>query len=270
MPAYNAARTIARGVESVRQQSFRDWSLHVVDDGSVDETFTVALAAAAGDARVQVERFGQNRGAAAAMNHAWRASDSPFIAILDSDDVAMPARLEWQMAALTSTANVHVLGGAAHFVDSNGRFMRTVSLPRTHDDLARRRWYACPFVHPSVTMRRDFLETMGGYAEDLRLGEDYDLWMRGFAAGGFRYANLVSPVVIYRARPVQRWAMIRASAAVRQRAGRREGRRWRGRFAAWRILAEGALEQTGYFDWRDRRRPRPMPADLTAARGGHR
>jgi hypothetical protein len=197
------------------------------------------------------------------MNRGWRAGDSALVAILDADDVALPQRLATQADFFSRHAPVDVLGGGAHFVDGRGNYLRFVGRPRAHAELERRRWDLCPFVHSTVTMRRPFLETTGGYAPGLRLGEDYDLWMRGFAHGGFQYANLDEPLAIYRARPVQRWSMIRASAAVRLRAGRRERRVWRAATAAARILAEGAVERTGVFAWRDREvRPRPTPPEI--------
>lgn len=252
MPAYQAARTIVRAIESVRAQPFADWQLIVVDDASPDATGDRAREVASRDARITVLRNETNLGAAASMNLAWRRSDSPFVAIVDADDAVLPTRFSLPLEHLHANPQLSVLGGAAHFVDATGRFLRTVALPATHTVLEHRRWYACPFVHPSVTMRRDFLEATGGYQDGLRLGEDYDLWMRGFFARRFRYANLPEPLVIYTAKPVQRWTMIRASARVRLRAGRREGCRLRSWWAAGRILAEGAVEQTGIFAWRDR------------------
>ncbi len=264
MPAYQAAETIGRAIESVRAQTFSDWELLVVDDGSVDATGEIAAVHARDDARVRVLAKRANVGAAAAMNRAWRDSSAPFVAIMDADDFALPGRLARQVDFFSDHADIDVLGGAAHFVDGRGRYLRSVTLPETHEALERRRWYACPFVHPTVMMRRRFLETTGGYEAGLRLGEDYDLWMRGFFHGGFNYANLSDPLVIYRARPKQRWKMIRASAAVRMRAGRRERKVFRGWTAATRILLEGAVEQTGIFAWRDEKFPGAVPPDVAA------
>ncbi len=268
MPAYQAAATLGRAIASVRAQTFSDWELIVVDDASTDETGNVAREHAANDERVRVLANSRNEGAAASMNRGWRESRSELVAILDADDLALPTRLEKQADFFSREGEIHVAGAAAHFVDARGHYLRRVSLPAAHEVLAERRWYACPFVHSTVMMRRTFLETTGGYTAGLRLGEDYDLWMRGFTHGGFRYANLSEALVIYRARPTQRWAMIRASAAVRLRAGRRERRRWRGWGAATRILVEGAVEQSGIFAWRDLKKGLPpAPVEVTAALG---
>lgn len=262
MPAYQAAATIGRAIASVRAQTFTDWELIVVDDASTDETGKVAASHAASDPRVRVMTNLANHGASASMNRGWRGSSSPFVAILDADDVALPERLGRQFNFLSGHAEVDVLGTAAHFIDADDVFLRTVCPLDKHNGLKQLRWYVCPFVHSTVMMRRQFLEATGGYTEGLRLGEDYDLWMRGFYQGEFRYANLDEPLVIYRARPTQRWQMICASAAVRLQAGRRERRRWRGWTAAARIFLEGAVEQTGIFAWRDQIWPDPAPPDV--------
>jgi hypothetical protein len=100
-------------------------------------------------------------------------------------------------------------------------------------------------------MRREFLIATGGYPAGMRLAEDYDLWMRGFAAGLFRYHNLGEILVLYRTRSVQRWKMIRASAGARIKAGRREHRPMTGWAAAAWILFNGGLEQSRIFVLRD-------------------
>lgn len=264
MPAYQAAGTIGEAIASVKAQTFADWGLVVVDDGSEDETAEVAHRCAEADDRIKVVKLAQNVGAAAAMNHAWKASASPFVAILDADDLALPHRLAVQVDHLQRRPELSVLGAGAHFVDARGTFLRTVVRPGVHRELASNRWYVSPFVHSTVVMRRSFLESTGGYTDGLRLGEDYDLWMRGFQAGNFLYANLREPLVVYRARRVQSWAMIQAGAKVRRLAGRREDRWFWGHWSAARHLAEGLLEQTGIFSWRDRRKGISPPQEISS------
>lgn len=253
MPAYQAAGTIARAVASVLAQTLADWELIVVDDGSSDATTAAVHAAAKGDPRVFVRRLSKNIGAAAALNIGWRSSRAELVAILDADDIALPERLAQQRKSLEGQPNISALGAAAHFVDSRGKLLRTVIQPPDHSALQRRRWYRNPFIHSTVMMRRTFLKATGGYADGLPLIYDYDLWMRGFFLGGFEYANLPEPLVLYTTQPIQRWAMVRAGARVRLRAGAREGRLLRACWAATRVLTEGAVEQTGIFSWLHRR-----------------
>lgn len=254
MPAYQAAGTIARAVASVLAQTCKEWELIVVDDGSSDGTTAMVHAAAKGDPRVLVKQLSKNVGAAAAINIGWRSSRAELVAILDADDIALPERAALQREFLEQHPSISALGAAAHFVDSHDRFLWTAIQPADHAALQRRRWHRSPFIHSTVMMRRTFLEATGGYADGMRLIYDYDLWMRGFFFGGFQYANLPEPLVIYRTQPVQRWMMIRAGAQVRLLAGTREGRSARGWWAASRVIVEGALEHTGIFAWLNRRR----------------
>lgn len=268
--AYQAASTLQRAVASVSSQVFNDWELIVVNDGSSDATRIVAEENARRDARIRVVNLEPNVGPAAARNRAWRESRSPLVAVLDADDIAMPERLSTQAEYLSGHKQVSVLGSAAYFVSLGGRFLRTVTPPLTHAALVRRRWRASPFIHSTVMMRREFLEATGGYHEELRLAEDYDLWVRGMRYPGVIYENLPMPLVIYRTPRVQRWTMIKASARIRMRIGRREGRMARGAVAALMVLTEGAVEQTGFFDWQSRRWPVDTPPSVPRELGGSR
>jgi|GEM_PF-523506 len=251
MPAFQAAATIEWAIASVVAQTFTDWELIVIDDASTDETTALAEHCAARDPRIKVIRLERNQGAAAAMNRGWQATSSPFVAIHDADDESLPGRLAAQLNFMQNHPEVDVLGGGARFIDEVGRTVAWVRHPSEHAELAARRWRQSPFVHSTVVMRREFLIATGGYPAGMRLAEDFDLWMRGFADGRFRYHNLAEILVLYRTRSVQRWKMIRASAGARIKAGRREHRPITGWTAAAWILLNGVLEQSRIFVLRD-------------------
>jgi glycosyltransferase involved in cell wall biosynthesis len=265
MSAYQAAATLKRAVASVKAQVFQDWELIVVNDGSTDATGRLAEEYAQSDERIRIINLERNAGPAAARNRAWRESRSPLLAVLDADDVALPDRLSTQVEYLSQHKKVSVLGSGAYFADSKGVYLRTVTLPSTHAELIRRRWHVSPFIHSTTVLRREFLDATGGYLERPCVHEDYDLWMRGLQHCDVVYHNLPMPLVIYCTPRVQRWAVIRASALVRIRTGRRERRLARGLLAASRVIAEGILEQTGLFAWLNRGQPgRSIPTPLRA------
>ena len=99
-PAYNAAEVLARAVESVQAQTFVDWEMIIVDDGSSDTTAALADALAQTDARLRVLRHGQGQGAAAARNTALNAAQGRYIAFLDADDAWSPNKLAAQVQAM--------------------------------------------------------------------------------------------------------------------------------------------------------------------------
>src|SRR6185436_2392424 len=228
LSAYNAAGTLAAAVESIRAQTLRDWELIVVDDGSTDGTRS--LLAKINDPRLRVIHNDSNRGLAASLNEAFRASRAELIARMDADDVALPYRLERQVAFLREHPDVDVLGGAAFFI---GNDVITTRRER-HEVMARRAFTENPFIHPAVMMRRRVLEELGGYDESLRRAQDYDLWLRG--VNRFRYHNLTEPLIRYRRPTRATWQASGAAARVVWLNGLRRREPLVGAYAAMRYI----------------------------------
>lgn len=183
-------------IDSVVAQTFREWELVVVDDGSTDATGEILDDYASREPRIVVLHRA-NEGRPSALNAAVRHAQAPLLARLDADDVALPRRLELQLARLAAEPDVGVLGGAVVFVDAAGRQFAQAHYPL--DDEAIRSAAASsttPFVHSAVTMRRAAFERAGGYRPAFVDAEDLDLWLR--IPPEFRLANLEEPVVRYR------------------------------------------------------------------------
>ncbi len=197
MPAYNAEAYITASIESVLNQTFTDFELIVVDDGSVDDTAKKVVAYA--DGRVHLIQQ-SNAGVAAARNKAVEKSQGRYIAFLDSDDLSLPERLEKQRAFLDAHPEIGLVGTAAEIWENNsatGRFYRHPSSP---PELAFSMLFENFLVNSSVMLRRDVIQTVGPFTElESRRHEDYELWSRI----GRRYpmANLPEVLVIYRVHP---------------------------------------------------------------------
>jgi succinoglycan biosynthesis protein ExoU len=194
IPAYNAQGSIGRAVASALAQP-EVASVIVVDDCSSDATAAAAEAAGAGDNRLRIERFFQNRGPAAARNHALSLGQAPFVTMLDADDWLLSGRFrtllavdDWDLIAdnilfrpeelenaalpvarLAAFPDRKKVLGLAEFVERN------ISRPgRSRSELG--------FLKP--VMRRTMLERLGlRYAEDVRLGEDFVLYAKAMAGG---------------------------------------------------------------------------------------
>src|SRR5690606_32543455 len=121
MPAHNTARFIAAAVEGVRAQTFEDWRLLVVDDASTDEMCATVRQAAAGDARVETLKLGANGGAAAARNTGFEATQAPFVAFLDSDDIWRPNALALLTQTLIEAPDAPAAHGLAERMDEDGQ-----------------------------------------------------------------------------------------------------------------------------------------------------
>jgi len=184
--------------KSVLKQEHVDLELIIVDDGSAVSTREQFRLAAGLDNRVRVISLETNSGIAHALNSGLRESKGKFIARMDSDDICEPQRLRTQLKFLDCRPEVAVLGSAVTLIDDSGESYGVFKKPCHHSELFRRRYKETPFFHPSVTMRRVFLEELGGYSEKWRRCEDFDLWLRGFDR--FIYANIDEPLLQYRYR----------------------------------------------------------------------
>lgn len=198
MPAHNAAKYLAEAMNSVLTQTLEELELIVVDDGSTDETSRIAQSFS--DPRVVYIRFDQNRGVAAARNAAVERARGVYIAVLDSDDIAEPQRLETQVELLQrSGADVC---GSEH-VDwntSTGRRRRGKQYHRDADIKALLTVYS-PMCNSTVMARADVLKDHP-YDPALHLAEDYQLWGR-LALAGCKFVASDQALVTYRIHPSQ-------------------------------------------------------------------
>lgn len=189
LPVWNAATTIARAVASVRAQTWTDWELIVVDDGSTDGTREVLRELASVEARMRVmER--EHAGVAAAANAAMAEARGKFIARMDADDVSHPERLAEQAGWLERKehADVGVVGSLVEFGGdraANAGYALHVDWSNalvTPEAIALARFVEQPVVNPSVMFRRELVARHGGF-RDGDFPEDYELWLRWLDAG---------------------------------------------------------------------------------------
>jgi glycosyltransferase involved in cell wall biosynthesis len=199
VPVFNAANHLAEAIESLFAQTFRDFELVVVDDGSTDNS-TDILARYRSDPRLVLLSHRTNSGVTFAATTGCRRAQGRYIARLDADDVAHPDRLAKQVAYLDEHRDVALLGSAAIFTDEAGREFARFAYPATHDEIRDRLETASAFVHSTVMMRRDAFESVGGYRLSPS-GEEYDLWLR--LVERFRAANLADFLVRYRVHGTQ-------------------------------------------------------------------
>lgn len=195
LPVRNGERWLDAAIASVRAQTFGDFELMVIDDGSTDGTARIASRHAAEDGRVAVVS-NTSSGLVSALNIGLAKARAPLIARLDADDVALPQRFERQMARMAAEADLLVLGTGYFRIDAEGRRTGTVTPPVEPADLAQALKRVNAIAHPTVMMRRDAIEAAGGYREAYWRAEDYDLWLRLAERG--RLANLPEPLIEYR------------------------------------------------------------------------
>ena len=200
LAVHDGASFVRTAVASVLGQTLSDLELVVVDDASTDDT--PEILGAIGDARMRVIRNDERLGLAGSLNRGLDAVRGPFVARLDADDVAMPQRLERQLARLRATPRAAVVGSAVIELDEAGRLGRPHAMPLGAVDVRWAALFGSPFLHPTVLVERDVLERHSfRYDTSFEESEDYDLWSRllDVADGD----NLPDSLVLYRVHPDQ-------------------------------------------------------------------
>jgi glycosyltransferase involved in cell wall biosynthesis len=177
IPTHNRATMIERALQSVYAQTWRDFELIVVDDGSTDGTSELAMVRS-GDPRLRVLRLPENRGVSYARNVGVRAASAPWIAFLDSDDEWLPAKLERQIR----WTKEHPAGNVVQTKEIWIRRGQRVNPPKTHEkfggDLFAASLERCMITPSSVLLRKALITESGGFNEMLPACEDYDLWLK--------------------------------------------------------------------------------------------
>lgn len=183
----DAASTLPACLDSLRAQTFEDFEVIAVDDGSRDASAAVLARAAAGDRRLRVTSGPGEL--VAALNAAAQAAKGELLARMDADDLALPERFARQVARLDAERALDVLGCRVALLDG-GNFgnagMRAYvdwsNTLLTHEAIAADMLVESPLAHPSVMMRAAALRGLGGYRA-FEGPEDYDLWLRALHAG---------------------------------------------------------------------------------------
>ena len=196
MPVYNGQDYVLDAVASIAEQSFRDWELLCVNDGSSDRTAEILDWFASQDPRVRVIHQ-QNTGLVGALNHGFDQARAELVMRMDHDDLALPDRMQRQYRFMQQNSDCVVCGGAIMEMDSDGDLLGSSSLPLEHDnivaDLLHRR---TGHFHPTTLIRANAFQRTGGYRDEFKHIEDHDLWLRMSKLG--RLVNLPDVVLCYR------------------------------------------------------------------------
>jgi GT2 family glycosyltransferase len=198
MPVRDAGAWVTEAMASLTAQTFADFELLVIDDGSNDATRAILDAAAPGDRRIRIIRTAP-LGLVAALNRGLAEARAALVARLDADDRALPQRLAMQVGYLAQHADVGLLGSWAQRIDAQGNVSCRLTPETRADELARILAARNPFIHSSVMLRAELARRLGGYRSAFASAEDYDLWLR--MAEISRLANLPEVLVQYRRHP---------------------------------------------------------------------
>lgn len=212
MPAYNAGRFLEAAIRSVLAQTLTDWELLVLDDGSSDDTLAIARSLAAEDCRIRVLPNEQNMGVARTRNRGFDLCRGDYVALLDSDDLWLPNKLERQLERMAQTG-ADLCYCSYAIVDADGEKSRPdylVPEQTDFDKLLRENVIGCS----TVVLSRKVIESHRFETDFYH--EDYVLWLKLLRAG-FRASGCAEPLV--------HWRLIENSRSFNKR--KAAGNRWR-------------------------------------------
>ncbi len=198
LPVYNCPTYVGAAIESILNQTFEDFELLIIDDGSTDDTPQVLTSYS--DSRIRHIRH-ENKGLAGTLNVGIELALGKYIARQDQDDISLPERLEKQLAYMEEHPECGLLGTWAHIMEGERLVDRLHRHPADPSAIQYALLLNNPFVHSSVMIRKSVLEKVGGYSTDpaRQPPEDYELWSR--LARQAQVANLSEVLLHYREIP---------------------------------------------------------------------
>jgi glycosyltransferase involved in cell wall biosynthesis len=201
MPCFNAGETVDEAIASILAGTWEDLELIAIDDGSSDDTAMRLQAWEARDARVR-PLLRQHEGLIGALNAGWQHAAGDLLARMDADDLSYPSRLAKQVELLQQRGEIAAVGTLVRSFPEQAvregfrRYVDWLNSLVTPEEIARDIYVESPMPHPSVMIRRTWLERMGGY-QDRGWPEDYDLWLRMHLAGA-RFAKVPEVLLDWR------------------------------------------------------------------------
>jgi GT2 family glycosyltransferase len=201
IPAYNAAPYIADTLESVLNQTFSDFEVLVIDDGSIDQTVNIIQNYAAQDPRVHLIVSPVNQGVSNARNLGIRKAIGQWVAFLDADDIWLPQKLAMHVHHLSTNPDLGMSFAKVEYMSSSGIKSGKAAHMRLKQVKPQHLYYENLTCTPSnVVARRATLEQVGGFERDLRGFEDMDLCLR-ISCAGWQVEGLNQVLVYYRTHP---------------------------------------------------------------------
>lgn len=186
---------LERSIDSIINQTYKDWELILCDDGSTDDTWTKLETVRNKDCRIKVVGYSKNKGLANALNYAMSYATGEYIGRMDDDDISHPERFEKEVTFLDENLYYDFVGSNANVFNKDGVW-GILRMPEevTADSFL----WNMPFIHPTMIFRKNVFNLVGGYSTDEinRRCEDYTLVMDLYAKGCKGY-NIQEPLLDY-------------------------------------------------------------------------
>jgi glycosyltransferase involved in cell wall biosynthesis len=193
MPVRNCYQTLSLALKSLFAQTYSNWELLLIDDGSSDNTSR--LARQFGDPRIKTYTDGEHRGLPKRLNQAIAISHGKYFARMDGDDVAYPRRFEYQVGYLEQHPNVNLVGAWVMVFGQDGAALGKRTGPETHAQICGRPVAGFPIVHPTYVGHMGWFRRHR-YNEKMAKSQDQELLLRSYRSS--RFANVPEILLGYR------------------------------------------------------------------------
>jgi len=197
MSVYNEEKYLKGAIESILNQSFKDFEFIIIDDGSTDRSSQILDRYAKKDKRIKLI-YQKNIGLTKSLNKALELARGEYIARMDADDIAYKFRFEKQIRFLKKHPKIGLVGNYVDVIDEKGEKIGQLIYPIDDKKIRELLIKKNPFCHSTVMLRKSVIEKTKGYDEDFSTGEDYDFWMR--ISKYYQMANLPETLGAWRMR----------------------------------------------------------------------
>jgi glycosyltransferase involved in cell wall biosynthesis len=194
MPVYNSEKYLAEAIDSILNQTLKDFELLIINDGSTDFSLEIAKSYAEKDLRVSILKNTRSKGVAGALNTGLQVARGKYIARMDADDISFPERFQKQFDFMEKNPDIDVCGSWYELFGFNGGVIKT---PSSHKEIKETLVFYCCIGHPSVMIRGSSLYVCDlEYSEKYPNAEDYEFWCR--VTDRFKFANIPEILLKYR------------------------------------------------------------------------
>ena len=176
MSVFNEEKYLQESIESILNQTYKDFEFIIVNDGSFHGTGEILRSYK--DPRIRLINNEKNIGLTKSLNKAIKIAQGEYIVRQDADDISLPQRLEKQVEFLEKNPEIKVLGTFGYKIDKYGDILTKQTLPISSKQIKKTLIKRNPFVHTSVMIEKEIINRIGKYNEKFRTSQDYELWFR--------------------------------------------------------------------------------------------
>ena len=195
MPVYNGEKYLSEAIESILNQTFKDFEFLIINDGSTDSSREIILSY--DDYRIKLIENDNNIGLTKSLNKGIDIACGKYIARMDADDISMPERLEKQVDFMENHEDIAVCGSWFSVIDDKGNILSEVKTQINHEFLFFELFFKNPIGHATTIMRKSVIEHTGRYDPDYVVTQDYYLWFR-IIESGYKIHNIDRVLIYYR------------------------------------------------------------------------